>query len=91
MYQEEHALDRDIIGACGLTVSRTCAAYVGSGALDLSVLKHGLPLSSLRHEVMVVAHDRVHGDAVWTTGLAHPAGVAAVKLAAALLFYIAIK
>ena len=83
--QKEQSLNCDVVGAGPLAVSRALAAHIGFGARDRGVIPHGFSLPTLRHKVVEIPHDRVHGNAVRASGLTHSTGVAAVELTAAFL------
>jgi len=82
MSQEQHSLDGNAIRAGSLAVAGAMHARIGSDPRNLAVLEHGLFFAALGQEIVVVPHDRVHGDAPRPLELAQAAGMPAVKFTA---------
>ena len=65
----EKSPDREAVGAGRFAVSRAAFAGFRPGS-KRRVIGHRVPFAALRSEVVVEAHDRVHGDVTLTGGFA---------------------
>jgi hypothetical protein len=80
--EQELALDGDVVGASGFTGATAGAADFGVQSGDFGVFEHGLFLTALGSEIVVIPHNGVDGDTVRALGFAFAAGMAAVELPA---------
>lgn len=72
------------VGAGGLTVSGAVLAETGLPS-EGRIFSHRVLFPALRNKVMVVAHDRIHGNLIRAGRLAQAAGVAAIEAPAVFL------